>query len=82
MTNETNVDVRLSGRNRFWQKLLGGSRWQIVISAGNWSTKAEGQTVEGTWTAAREMARIMLGVTIQEECPFDDKGKHRSSDDE
>lgn len=78
----SNVDVRLSGKNWFWQKILGGSRWKIEISTGDWSTKAEGETVEATWNAAREMARLMLGVTIQEECPFDAKGKHRSDDDE
>lgn len=76
MTTERDIDVTIQ-RRRF-HKLRGIPRWRIELSLYRGVRQsAEADTVISAWDGAVAGARLIAGVTVTSECPFDRKGRLR-----
>lgn len=73
MTEE--LDVRCV-KASWMGRLLGKRRFTISISMNSYTkVSGTGATVNDAWETACMSARFFTGTTMQDECPFDERGE-------
>ncbi|QEP06156.1 hypothetical protein [Glutamicibacter sp. ZJUTW] len=69
------LDVRCVKAN-WLGRLMGEPRFTITIDMNDvTAVSGTGNTVKGAWETARRSARLFMDTTLQDECPFDERGE-------